>query len=85
MKKFKNSKNKWSTDTQAKLFTMKYYRFSRRRKNYFGYFRSKKKSDYMILTGRSKVLDSGYFDNLGWGALIKAWKGYKIAKNENDK
>jgi hypothetical protein len=39
----------------------------------------------MILTGRSKVLDSGYFDDLVWGALIKAWKGYKIAKNENDK
>jgi hypothetical protein len=31
-KKFKNPKNKWSTNTQAKLFTMKYHRFSRRRK-----------------------------------------------------
>jgi hypothetical protein len=31
-KKFKNPKNKWSTDTQAKLFTMKYHRFSRRSK-----------------------------------------------------
>jgi hypothetical protein len=38
----------------------------------------------MILTGRSKVLDSGYFDNLVWGALIKAWKGYKIAKNKDE-
>jgi hypothetical protein len=47
---------------QAKLSTMKYYRFSRRRKNYLGfsdYFRSKKKSDYM---------------NQAWGALHKAWK-----------
>jgi hypothetical protein len=66
-----------------KLFTMKYYRFSRRRKDYFRCFRSKKKSDYMILTGRSKILDSGSFDNLVWGALIKAWKRYKIAKNKD--
>ena len=38
----------------------------------------------MTLTGRSKVLDSGYFDNLVCGALIKAWKGYKIAKNKDE-
>jgi len=25
----------------------------------------------MILTGRSKVLDSGYFDNLVWGSYTK--------------
>jgi len=38
-------------------------RFSRRRKNYVGFsdYRSKKKSDYMILTSRSKMLDSGFF------------------------
>jgi hypothetical protein len=29
---FKNPKNKWSTNTQAKLFTMKYYRVGGRRK-----------------------------------------------------
>jgi hypothetical protein len=43
--------------SQAKLSTMKYYRFSRRRKDYLGlsdYFRSKKKSDYMINTGQVK-------------------------------
>ncbi|MFL6340051.1 MAG: hypothetical protein ACJ72U_00715, partial [Nitrososphaeraceae archaeon] len=45
---------------------LKYYRFSRRRNDYFRYFRSKKKSDYMIRTYRSKVLDSGYFDNMVW-------------------
>ncbi|MFL6453925.1 MAG: hypothetical protein ACJ71L_08000, partial [Nitrososphaeraceae archaeon] len=80
----KTLKTKWSTSTQAKLSAMKYYRFSRRRNDYFRYFRSKKKSDYMIRTYRSKVLDSGYFDNMVWGALIKAWKGYKIAKNKDE-
>src|SRR5919198_561956 len=68
----------------AKLFTMKYYRFSRRRNDYFRYFRSKKKSDYMILTRRSKILDSGFFDNQVWGTLHKAWKGYVIAKNKDE-
>ena len=32
-KKLKTPKTKWSTNTSAKLCTMKYYRFSRRRKN----------------------------------------------------
>jgi hypothetical protein len=36
------------------------------------------------LTGRSKVLDSGFFDNQVWGALYKAWKGYIIAKNKDE-
>jgi hypothetical protein len=67
-----------------RLSTMKYYRFSRRRNDYFRYFRSKKKSDYMIRTYRSKILDSGSFDNQVWGALIKAWKGYVIAKNKGE-
>jgi hypothetical protein len=88
MKKFKNSKNKWSTNTQGTLWTMRYYRFSRRRKNYlFGlsdYFKSQKKSDYIINTGRSKMLDSGFFENKVWGALCKAWKGYVIAKNKGE-
>jgi hypothetical protein len=84
MEKFLNSENKWSTNTQAKLSTMKYYRFSRKRNDYFRYFRSKKKSDYMIRTYRSKMLDSGSFDNQVWGALIKAWKGYVIAKNKGE-
>jgi hypothetical protein len=64
--------------SKAKLFTMKYYRFSRRRNDYFRYFRSKKKSDYMILTGRSKILDSGSFDNQVWGALILFDKRFPI-------
>jgi hypothetical protein len=84
VKNLKTTKTKWSTKTQAKLCTMKYHRFSRRRKDYFRYFRSKKKSDYMILTGRSKVLDSGSFDNQVWGTLHKAWKGYVIAKNKDE-
>jgi hypothetical protein len=74
--------------SQGKLCTMKYYRFSRRRKNYlFGlsdYYKSRKKSDYMINTNRSKMLDSGFFENQVWGALHKAWKGYIIAKNKDE-
>ena len=38
----------------------------------------------MISTYRSKVLDSGFFDNQVWGAPIKAWKGYVIAKNKDE-
>jgi hypothetical protein len=63
---------------------MKYYKFSRRRNDYFRYFRSKKKSDYMIRTYRSKILDSGNYDNQVWGSLHKAWKGYVIAKNKDE-
>ncbi len=37
-------------------------------------------SDCMINTDRSKMLDSGFFENQVWGALHKAWKGYVIAK-----
>jgi len=74
--------------TQTKLSTMKYYKFSRRRKDYlfahYYYEKSNKKSDYMINTGRSKMLDSGFFENKVWGALHKAWKGYVIAKNKDE-
>jgi hypothetical protein len=69
--------------TQAKLFTMKCYRFSRRRKDYL-YKKSRRKSDYMINIGRSKMLGSGFFENEVWGALHKAWKGYVIAKNKDE-
>jgi hypothetical protein len=66
---------------------MKYYRFSIRRKNYlFGlvdYKKSRRKSDYMINISRSKMLNSGFFENEVWGALHKAWKGYVIAKNKD--
>ncbi|MFL6326204.1 MAG: hypothetical protein ACJ71I_01810 [Nitrososphaeraceae archaeon] len=83
-KNLKTLKTKWRTNTQAKLSAMKYYRFSRRRNDYFRYFRSKKKSDYMIRTYRSKILDSGNYDNQVWGSLHKAWKGYVIAKNKDE-
>ena len=70
------------------LCTMKYYRFSRRRKNWllgnYEYMLRRKKSDYMINTGRSKRLDSFFFENQVWGALHKAWKGYVIAKNKDE-
>ena len=86
-RKFKNTKNKWSTDTQAKLFTMKYHRFSRRsKKSLYSLhnYKNRKKSNYMINTDRSKMLDSGFFENQVWGALHKAWKGYVIAKNKDE-
>jgi hypothetical protein len=38
----------------------------------------------MINTYRSKVLDSGNYDNQVWGSLHKAWKGYVIAKNKDE-
>jgi hypothetical protein len=48
------------------------------------YLKSRKKQDYMVNTDRSKMLDSGFFENQVWGALHKAWKGYVIAKNKNE-
>jgi hypothetical protein len=68
---------------------MKYYRFNRRRKDYtFDYYKSRristKKQNYMVNTGKSKLLDSFYFENQVWGALHKAWKGYTIAKNKDE-
>ncbi len=67
---------------------MRYYRFNRRRKNYLSgfadYFKSQKKTQYMIKTDRSKKLDSFFLDNQVWGALHKARKGYVIAKNKNE-
>jgi hypothetical protein len=68
---------------------MKYYRFNRRRKDYtFDYYKSRristKKQNHMVNTGKSKLLDSFYFENQVWGALHKAWKGYVIAKNKGE-
>jgi hypothetical protein len=67
---------------------MKYYRFSRRRKKslypMYDFYKNRKKSDYIIDTGRSRMLDSGLFENQVWGALHKAWKGYVIAKNKDE-
>ena len=87
-KNLKTPKTNGVPNTQAKLFTMKYYRFSRRRKDYLyglsDYYKSKKKSDSIIKTDRSKMLDSFYFENQVWGALHKAWKGYVIAKNKDE-
>jgi len=30
------------------------------------------------------MLDSGFYENMVWGALHKAWKGYVIAKNKDE-
>ena len=67
---------------------MKYYRFNHRgRYDIFAlhtYLKSQKKTDYMVNTDRSKMLESGFFENRVWGALHKAWKGYVIAKNKDE-
>ncbi len=51
---------------------------------HYTYFKSQKKTQYMINTDRSKMLDSGFYENVVWGALHKAWKGYVIAKNKGE-
>jgi hypothetical protein len=48
------------------------------------FYKNREKSDCMINTDRSKMLDSGFFENKVWGALHKAWKGYVIAKNNDE-
>ena len=67
---------------------MKYHKFNRRgRYDLFAlrtFYKSRKKQDYMVNTGRSKLLDSFFFENQVWGALHKSWKGYVIAKNKDE-
>ncbi|MFL6341266.1 MAG: hypothetical protein ACJ72U_06945 [Nitrososphaeraceae archaeon] len=50
---------------------MKYYKFGRRRKSIFHVYdpKSKKKSDYMINTERSKMLESAAAMTTRFGAL----------------
>ncbi|MFL6406578.1 MAG: hypothetical protein ACJ71F_05860 [Nitrososphaeraceae archaeon] len=51
------------------------------------YYKSRKKSTkkqkYMVNTGRSKMLDSFYFENQVWGAL-QSLESYIIAKNKDE-
>lgn len=64
---------------------MKYYRFNRDRSYTTRFGRlmaSHRKLMYMVGTNRSRLLNSCYFESETWGALHKAWKGYKIAKNK---
>ena len=67
---------------------MKYYRISRPSKkltfSLYYWLKNREKSEYIINTGRSKKLKSGYYENQVWGALKKSWKGYKIAKNKGE-
>jgi hypothetical protein len=51
-----------------------------KRSNPYGYSNLKKK-----YTRRDNVLlKSDYYNNQTWGALIKCWKGFKIAKSQGD-
>jgi hypothetical protein len=69
------------------LVRMKCYRFNRDRSFAAKFCRltqSPKKLSYMIGTGRSRLLDSCYFESQTWGAFHKAWKGYIIAKKKDE-
>jgi hypothetical protein len=86
--KFLNPEYEWSTNTQTKLFIVKYYRISRPSKksmfSLYYYLKNREESEYIINTGRSKKIKSGYYENQVWGALEQSWKGYKIAKNKDE-
>ena len=62
---------------------MRYHKFNRKRpKDILKKYReSTRKGLYQIYTDRSRMLDSGFFENQTWGALHKCWKGYTIALN----
>jgi|SRR5919112_1954698 hypothetical protein len=62
---------------------MKFYKFNRRRNEdpWKKYRTSQAKTKYLNSRGKSRILDSLYPDNVAWGALHKAWKGYTIGKN----
>jgi hypothetical protein len=81
-KNLKTPKTKLSTKTQTELSTMKYYRFSRRRKkslySMYDFYKNRKKIRLYNRQGRSKM-KTRY-----GGALHKAWKGYVIAKNKDE-
>jgi hypothetical protein len=51
-----------------------------KRSNPYGYSNLKKK----YIRRDNVLLKSGYYNNQTWGALIKCWKGYMIAKNDGD-
>ena len=39
---------------------------------------------YRIFHKHGILLESGWYDTQGWGALHKAWVGYVIAKNKEE-
>ena len=39
---------------------------------------------YRIFDKHGILLESGWYDTQGWGALHKAWLGYVIAKNKEE-
>ena len=86
--KFKNHKNEWSTNTQAKLSTMKYYRISRPNKkstfSLYYWLKNREKSEYIISTGRSKKLKSGYYENQVWVPWSKIGKDIRLPKNKDE-
>src|SRR5918995_6123492 len=62
---------------------MKFSKFNRRKyiDPWNKYRISQAKTKYLNSRGKSRILDSLYPDNVAWGALHKAWKGYIIGKN----
>jgi len=61
-------------------------------KNYFGLnylykrYYNQRKLEYKARTGRlrGKMLDSGFFEDQTWGALLKAWLAYTISCKHDD-
>jgi hypothetical protein len=84
-KKFKNIQTLWGTKHREAI-TLRYYKFNRYRTLWsaYRYVEMRKKTDRVINSGRSKMVESGHFENETWGALHKAWKGYVIAINKNE-
>ncbi len=77
----------YSAQYMGGLLRVKYYKFNRDSSFVAKFCRlthSRKKLSYMIGTGRSRLLDSCYFESQTWGALRKAWRGYIIAKNKDE-
>ncbi|MFL6423362.1 MAG: hypothetical protein ACJ71R_07205, partial [Nitrososphaeraceae archaeon] len=44
------------------------------------YYKSRKKQDYMVNTGRSKLLDSFFFENQVWALCTKLGKDMSLPK-----
>jgi hypothetical protein len=45
---------------------------------------NQKKLEYKARTGRLRLLDSGFYEDQTYGALMKAWLAYTISCKNND-
>lgn len=86
MQKSLRTQKAYGVPNTREAIAARYYRFNRYRTIWsaYRYMAMRKKTDRVINSGRSKMVESGYFENETWGALHKAWKGYAIAINKNE-